>query len=51
MTLYSKVNHIMLVKATQCAAKVTEFGLNSVETVLCVLQGVVHFLSIIGTVL
>jgi len=41
----------MSVKDDQCAAFVTEFGSNSVETALSVVQGVVAFLSIAGSVL
>ena len=41
----------MLVKDSQCAADVTEFGSRSVEIILCVLQGVITFLSILGSLL
>ena len=41
----------MLVEGSQCAAYVTEFGSQSVNIALYVVQGVTSFLSIIGSVL
>ena len=41
----------MLVEDSQCAAYVTEFGSQSVNTALRVVQGVISLLSIIGSVL
>ena len=41
----------MSVEDSQCAAYVTEFGSQSVNTALSVVQGIVSFLSIIGSLL
>ena len=41
----------MLVEDSQCAAYVTEFGSQTVNTALSVVQGIVSFLSVIGSVL
>ena len=46
-----KSSLVMLVQESQCAANVTEFGSQHVNVALSVVQGLVTFLSIVGSVL